>query len=373
MNSLLDGVFARNDNIDLSIVLPIFNERENLAELLGEVHAVLREDGCCYEIIAVDDGSTDGSKAVLADAVRTDSNLKVIYLRRNYGQAAAFDAGFRASSGKLVITMDADRQNDPRDIPHMIRMLNEEKLDFLSGRRTLRRDRFLFRKLPSQIANWLIRAATHTPIHDLGCSLKLYRREIVDNLRLYGEMHRFIPILVEGMGAKIGEIDVAHRPRVAGKSKYGLSRTFKVLLDLTTVWFMRGFETKPIYLFGGISFLMMAIAFALSGLVLWQKIMDGVFVHRNPLFMLSMVTAIMSVQFMALGLLAEVLIRTYYESQHKAAYLIGEILGFGPTGPSGSPVSVTVSGSVSNANAPVMREIKETVAGCAELQDSSKA
>lgn len=206
----------------------------------------------------------------------------------------------------------------------------------------------------------MIRCVTRTPIHDLGCSLKLYRREIVEHLHLYGEMHRFIPILVEGIGAQIGELDVSHRPRTAGKSKYGISRSIKVLLDLTTVWFMRGFETKPIYLFGGVSFCLMAGAMTLSALVLWQKVANGVFVHRNPLFILSMVTAIMSVQFLALGLLAEVLIRTYYESQHKAPYLIARVAGFERTETADQHTPASTR-SLPAAGLPVVRQIKEMV------------
>lgn len=273
-------------------------------------------------MLAVDDGSTDDSPALLRRLAVSRPWLRVLRLRRNFGQSAAFDAGFQAARGKLVVTLDADRQNDPADIPRLINMLEEQSLDFVSGCRADRQDGAILRRIPSRIANAIIRRVTKTSIRDLGCSLKVYRSHIVREIRLYGEMHRFLAVLIEDTGARVGQLDVNHRPRVAGVSKYGLSRTFKVLLDLLTVWFMRGFETKPLYAFGSISLAMFSGAVLLSIYVLYSKYHDDVFVHKNPIFILSMVMAIVAVQFMAMGLIAEILVRTYFESRGRPAYAL---------------------------------------------------
>ena len=315
--------------MDISIVLPVFNERENLRPLLEEIEQALVPFGRDYEILVVDDGSTDGSTQALRALAPAHPRLKVLFFRNNYGQSAAFDAGFRHAAGRVVVTMDADRQNDPSDIPMMIEVLEREGLEFVAGSRTERQDGLLLRRLPSRAANAIIRAVTGTRLRDLGCSLKVYRREVTDELRLYGEMHRFIGVLVEDLGARVGEVSVRHRPRPAGRSKYGLTRTFKVLLDLVTVWFMRGYHTKPIYVFGGIGLLAGACSVLLSAVVLYQKLVFGVWVHRNPLFIMSMMLSMIAVQFLLLGLLAEIMVRTYFESQRKTTYLVGDKLGFG--------------------------------------------
>ncbi len=316
--------------MDITIVLPIHNERENLRPLLTEIEQAMEPTGRSFEVVAVDDGSDDGSAELLGDLAHEKPYLKAIVFRKNYGQSAAFDAGFRASTGEFIVTMDADLQNDPADIPRMIALLENNNLDFIAGNRGDRKDGFVLRRFPSRIANWLIRRVTGTKIHDLGCSLKLYRREVVSELRLYGEMHRFIGVLVEGVGARTGEMIVNHRPRRAGRSKYGLSRTFKVLLDLLTVWFMRGYQTKPIYVFGGIGMMLASASALLSGFVLWEKLWRGVWVHRNPLFILSVGMFIIAIQFLVLGLLAEIMVRTYFESRQKSSYLISERIGFDP-------------------------------------------
>jgi glycosyltransferase involved in cell wall biosynthesis len=316
--------------MDITIVLPVHNERDNLRPLLEEIEQALSPIGQDYEVIAVDDGSNDGSGRVLRELAAEKRFLKVLVFRQNYGQSAAFDAGFRHATGRFVVTMDADLQNDPRDIPRMIDLIEREGYDFAAGRREGRLDGWLLRRLPSAFANAIIRRVTGTRLRDLGCSLKVYRRELTDELRLYGEMHRFIGVLVEGLGARTVEVPVHHRRRTAGQSKYGLTRVFKVLLDLLTVWFMRGYQTKPIYIFGGIGLVLGFASVGLSGLVLYQKLYNGVFVHRNPLFTLSMMLSVVAVQFLALGLLAEIVVRTYFESQRKAAYLIGDSIGFGP-------------------------------------------
>jgi len=310
----------------ISVVLPVHNERDNLAPLLAEIQSALA--GRRVEVIAVDDGSTDGSAAALESLAATRPWLRVIELRRNWGQSAALDAGFRAATGDLIVTMDADRQNDPADIPRMLDVLEEQEADFVAGRRAKRRDAFVLRKLPSGIANWIIRRVTGTKLRDLGCSLKVFRRDVIADLSIYGEMHRFIGVIVEGLGARTVELDVNHRPRTAGKSKYGLGRTFKVLLDLSTVWFMRGYQTKPIYLFGGAGLVLGVMSVGLAGYVLYEKLAWDIFVHRNPLFILAVIMAVIGVQFLVLGLLAEILVRTYFESGQRPSYHIRRRLNF---------------------------------------------
>ena len=313
--------------MDISVVLPIYNEKENILPLLDELEDVLRGLHKSYEIIAVDDGSRDGSGAVLREETARRPALRVILFRGNAGQTAAFDAGFRAASGNVVVTMDADLQNDPHDIPALLAKL-DEGYDFVTGWRKHRQDGVLLRKIPSRIANWLIRTITGSSIHDLGCSLKVYRRHLTDEMRLYGEMHRFISVIADSMGARVGEVAVNHRARRAGKSKYGLKRTVKVLLDLITVWFMRRYLTKPIYLFGGLGAAMLAAGTVVAAYVLWEKLDQGVWVHRNPLFLIGITCFLMGFQFLATGIVAEMITRTYFESAHKTAYAIAARIGF---------------------------------------------
>jgi glycosyltransferase involved in cell wall biosynthesis len=313
--------------VDLSIVLPVYDEVDNIAPLLEEIHAVLEPSGKNYEIIAVDDGSRDGTTKLLHELVATDLRLKVVFFRRNAGQSAAFDAGFRNASGVVVVTMDADRQNDPHDIPKLIAKL-DEGFDVVTGWRRDRKDTLFLRKIPSRVANWIIRGVTGTPTHDLGCSLKAYRREVTDEMRLYGEMHRFISILADSLGARIGEVEVHHRARAAGRSKYGLGRVVKVVLDLMTLWFLRRYQSKPVYVFGGMGLGVLALGAAISAVVLWEKIEDGVWVHRNPLFLIAITCVLMGVQFLGSGLLAETIMRTYFESQDKTAYSVAKRAGF---------------------------------------------
>jgi glycosyltransferase involved in cell wall biosynthesis len=309
------------------VVVPVFNEVENLVPLIDELEGVLASQKRTYEIVVVDDGSTDGTTPLLRKMATERRAIKAIFFRRNFGQTAAFDAGFRNASGEVVVTIDGDLQNDPHDIPAMVDKL-DEGYDLVAGWRRNRKDGFVLRKFPSRIANWLIRKVTGTRIHDLGCSLRVYRREITEELHLYGEMHRFISVLADNMGARIAEMPVNHRPRRAGSSKYGLRRTVKVVLDLLTVVFLRRYQTKPIYIFGGLGFAMMALGFAVSGFVLWEKLRDGVWVHRNPLFILAVMAVLVGVQLLATGIIAELIIRTYYESQGKRAYSISASAGF---------------------------------------------
>jgi glycosyltransferase involved in cell wall biosynthesis len=313
--------------MDISVVLPVYNERENLVPLLDELDEVLTLLGKEYEVIAVDDASRDGSVELLKGEAAKRKSLKALFFRHNSGQAAAFDAGFRSASGDVVITMDADCQNDPHDIPPMLAKL-DEGFDLVTGWRKNRKDGLVLRKMPSRVANLMIRRLTGTEIHDLGCSLKVYRRHVTDEMRLYGEMHRFISVLADGLGARIGELVVNHRPRAAGKSKYGLRRTIKVLLDLTTVWFMRRYLTKPIYVFGTLGALMLLAGSGLSVYVLYEKFADGIWAHRNPLLLIAITCFLMGTQSIGTGILAELIVRTYYESQGKTAYTIASRVGF---------------------------------------------
>jgi glycosyltransferase involved in cell wall biosynthesis len=315
--------------VGLSIVIPVHNEVENLTPLLDEIDEALSAQKRTHEIIVVDDGSTDGTAPLLRKLAAERASLKAIFFRRNFGQTAAFDAGFRAAAGDVVVTLDGDLQNDPHDVPAMVDKL-DEGFDLVAGWRKKRQDGMFLRKIPSRIANWLIRRVTGTKIHDLGCSLRVYRREVTEELRLYGEMHRFISVLADSMGARIAEVEVNHRPRRAGSSKYGLRRSVKVLLDMLTVIFLRRYQTKPIYVFGGLGIFMMALSVGMSGYVLWEKLHDGVWVHRNPLFILAVMSALVGVQLLATGLVAELIIRTYYESADRRAYSIASRAGFDP-------------------------------------------
>ncbi|MEM7012895.1 MAG: glycosyltransferase family 2 protein [Verrucomicrobiota bacterium] len=309
----------------ISILLPVYNEAENIRPVVEEI--VGTELGLDYEIIAVDDGSTDGTAEELEKLAGELPQLRVVLFRANRGQTAAFDAGFREARGEIIVTMDSDGQNDPADIPRMVAML-EDGYDCVAGWRKDRQDGFLLRTFPSRIANFIIRAVTRTKVHDLGCSLRVYRVAIAKELRLYGEMHRFIAVLCEDVGAKVGECVVNHRPRGAGKSKYNLDRTVKVLLDLLTVWFMTRFQTKPIYVFGSASLLLMLFSFLVAGFVLFQRFFgesllghDGpMYVHRNPLFIIAVVMFLTGVILVSMGLLAEILIRVYYEIQGLRPY-----------------------------------------------------
>jgi glycosyltransferase involved in cell wall biosynthesis len=313
--------------LDLSVVLPIRDERENVGPLFDEIEAALRPTGKSFEIIAVDDGSRDGTTALLRQLAATRPHLKVLIFRRNHGQSAAFDAGFRHASGQVVVTLDADGQNDPADIPKLLTKLDEtnergERFDVVSGWRQRRQDGLAMRRVPSWLANALIRWITGTRVHDLGCSLRVYRRAVTDELRLYGEMHRFIAVLAEDLGAGVAEVVVNHRARASGRSKYGLGRTLRVLLDLCTVWFLKRYQTKPIYVFGGIGAVMAFAGVVLCAIVLVEKFQLGVWVHRNPLFSIAVMCFLMAMQFIGAGLLAEMIVRTYFESQGKPSYSI---------------------------------------------------
>jgi glycosyltransferase involved in cell wall biosynthesis len=307
----------------LSIVIPVFNEEGSLERLHSEIVQSLANVD--YEILYIDDGSTDNSFAILTGIQRNGQNVRLIRLRRNFGQTAALSAGFRYARGKVIVPMDADGQNDPADIMKLVAQLNEG-YDIVSGWRKDRKDNKLTRTLPSRMANWLIGRITGVRLHDYGCTLKAYRAESLKSIRLYGEMHRFIPALARWGGEKVAEMVVNHRPRTTGRTKYGLNRTFKVVLDLITIKFLASFSTKPIYVFGGIGVLCLMASFVSGLIVVLMKILQDYSMNRNPLLIVSLVLIPTAVQFILMGLLAEIMVRTYHESQDRPIYMIDKIV-----------------------------------------------
>lgn len=318
--------------MDVTIVIPCYNERDTIPRLLpalDQAEAALRAGGRQVEVIVVDDGSRDGSFEALREAVASRSWLRLIRFRRNFGQTAAMAAGFKAARGEVVVPIDADLQNDPADIPRLLAKL-DEGFDVVSGWRRDRKDKVASRKLPSWIANWIIGRVSGVKLHDYGCTMKAYKREFLQEVNLYGEMHRFIPIYAKWAGARVTEMVVTHHPRLEGKSKYGLMRTFKVLLDLVTVKFLGDYSTKPLYFFGGLGFVMCAAGIVTAAFTLFQRIAEHAYVHRNPLFVVSVFMFMLGVQFVMMGLLAELQIRTYHEAQSKPTYLVRETVNFEP-------------------------------------------
>jgi glycosyltransferase involved in cell wall biosynthesis len=312
---------------EISVFLPVYNEEPNLQPLHAKLDEALKRLGRSAEIVYVDDGSTDGSLKILREIAQLDPRVRVVALRRNYGQTAAMAAGIDAAKGDVLIPMDADLQNDPADITRLLKKL-DEGYDVVSGWRKNRKDKMITRKIPSMLANRLISWIGGVPLHDYGCSLKAYRRESLQDVRLYGEMHRFIPIYAAWAGARVTEIPVEHHARTMGKSKYGLSRTIKVVFDLMTIKFMASYQTKPIYVFGSFGMLAFAISI-LGGLyAVFLKIFHKADFVQTPLPILSIVMFAVGVQFLLMGLLAEMLVRTYHESQAKAIYSVRERLGF---------------------------------------------
>jgi glycosyltransferase involved in cell wall biosynthesis len=304
----------------ISLVIPIFNEYKNISPLCKELKTVMKSMGVEYEVVFVDDGSDDGSNEVLQQLAQGDKRIKVIQFRRNFGQTAAIAAGVEHSKGEIIFTMDGDGQNDPRDIPRLLEKL-EEGYDVASGWRKNRKDPFLNKKLPSAVANRLISWLTRVRLHDYGCTLKAYRRDILKDVRLYGEMHRFIPAYASWVGARITELEVAHHPRRHGKSKYGLSRTSSIILDLITIMFLQRYSTKPIRLFGGAGMTLFVLGICTGLFVLFRKIIWGG-VWISPMILISFLFITMGVMFVLLGLIAEIIIRTYHESQGKPIYAI---------------------------------------------------
>lgn len=310
----------------LSIVVPLYNERENIPLLFEQLKQALPAADWHYEIVFVDDGSTDGSDALLKQLAERDVTVRVVRFRRNFGQTAAMQAGLEFADGDVIITMDGDLQNDPADIPMMVAKI-EEGYDLVHGWRKHRQDAWLNRKLPSRIANWLISKSTGFPIHDLGCTLKAIRRDIAHELELYGEMHRFIPILAHWRGARCVEVVTTHHPRRFGKTKYGISRTVRVVLDLITVKFMLNYFASPMKLFGKIG-LWCALLASVSGFATIAMRFGGVDMTGNPLLLLTALLILVAIQFISLGLLGEVAARTYYGSQGKRPYAVRELINF---------------------------------------------
>lgn len=316
----------KGESPEISLFLPVLDEEENLEPMHEKIAAALDELGRTAEVIFVDDGSTDRSLSILKEIAAKDDRVRVISLRRNYGQTAAMAAGIDAAKGEILIPMDADLQNDPADIKRLLDKL-DEGYDVVSGWRKNRQDKLISRKIPSQIANRIISWIGGVHLHDYGCSLKAYRRDVLQDVRLYGEMHRFIPIYASWAGARVTEIPVDHHARTMGKSKYGISRTVKVIFDLMTIKFMASYQTKPTYVFGTFGML----AFFLSMIAgIWAVVLkiEGTSFIQTPLPVVAVVMLAISVQFFLMGLLAELLVRTYHESQDKAIYAVRERIGF---------------------------------------------
>jgi glycosyltransferase involved in cell wall biosynthesis len=305
--------------MNLSIVIPIKDERDNLKPLHNQLRQSLDPSGCAYEIVFVDDGSTDGSFAVLAELAAGDPRVRVVQLRRNFGQTAALQAGIDWSSGDILVTMDGDLQNDPADIPRLLDKL-AEGYDAVLGLRANRQDHVFIRKIPSILGNWLIRKVTGVRIRDMGCTLRAMRRDLAEALPLYGEMHRFVPVLAQQYGARLAQIPVRHHPRNAGRTKYNLTRTFRVVLDLITIKFLHSYLTRPMHVLGLAGLVSMGLGMVSLLATIWMKAHRGIFMTGNPLLLLSVMLELVGVQFISMGLIGEVLSRTYFESQGKTAY-----------------------------------------------------
>jgi glycosyltransferase involved in cell wall biosynthesis len=307
--------------LDVSIIVPVHNEERSLPPLLDQLHAALRPTGHSYELIFVDDGSTDASYQVLTEAAQTDESLVVIRFRRNFGQTAALQAGIDASRGGKVVLIDADLQNDPSDIPAMLDKL-EDGYDLVAGWRARRQDAWLNRRLPSMIANWLISVSTDVRLHDYGCTLKAISGDVARKLRLYGEMHRFIPALASWIGVRILEMPVKHHARRFGTSKYGISRTMRVVLDLITVRFMQSYLVRPMQVFGLAGLFFSLVGVGVCAWLAFEKLVRGVGLANRPLLLLGILLVVVGVQLLSLGLVADVVSRTYHESQNKRPYHI---------------------------------------------------
>ena len=322
---------------ELSVVIPLLDEALNVEALYRELTETLEGSGRTFEVVLIDDGSTDGTFEILSRLHAADPRLRVIQLRRNFGQTAAFAAGFARARGRLIVTADGDLQNDLRDIPRMVDKL-EEGYDIVCGWRKARKDRWLSRRVPSVIANALISGATGVRLHDYGCSLKVFRAEVVKSIRLYGEMHRFIPAIASEQGVRIAEVVVNHRPRRHGRSKYGISRTVRVILDLATVKFLLSYSTRPLQIFGLVGLLMGAAGTAITGWLGYVRLFGGQAIGDRPLLLLGILFLFTGLQLVTLGLLAEMQARTYHESQGKPTYYIRKMLDTPVDEPAAVPV-----------------------------------
>jgi glycosyltransferase involved in cell wall biosynthesis len=326
-NARFDRVEA--DRPAVSVVVPIYNELESIPHLLTALSAQLQAAGLSYEILCVDDGSSDGSDRLLKQSALERDDLCVVLLRRNYGQTAAMAAGFSYASGRVIVTIDGDLQNDPSDIPMLMQLL-DEGYDLVSGWRKNRQDKSLTRVIPSKIANWLIGWVTGVKLHDYGCSLKAYRSELVADMNLYGELHRFLPALAFIEGAKITEVPVKHHARQFGQSKYGLDRTFRVVMDLLTISFMRTFLTRPMHVFGLFGLIFLAVGLALSAHLTYVRLILGEDIGQRPLLILAVVLLLAGLNLFCVGILAEIAMRTYHESQGRPIYRVRETVACPP-------------------------------------------
>lgn len=310
----------------LSVVIPIYNEEENINLLYDELKGVLKTIDHAHEIIFVDDGSSDTSLMVLEKVQQQDENVVVVSFRRNFGQTAAMSAGFDYATGDVIVTMDGDMQNDPHDIPVFLAKM-DEGYDLVSGWRFERKDPFISRRLPSMIANKIISVVTGVHLHDYGCTLKTFRKEITQGIQLYGEMHRFIPAIASGVGGEIAEVKANHRPRRFGTSKYGISRTLRVILDLMTVKFLLSYSTRPIQVFGMLGIVSGGIGFLMALIMTFQRFFFEIPLANRPLLLLAVLLIFMGMQFISMGLLGELQARTYHESQNKPIYVVRKVLG----------------------------------------------
>lgn len=321
---MIDPVLPVAPVQSISLVLPVYNEEESLPHLYDALVAALTPLPCQWQVVLVNDGSQDGSAALLEEIAQRDEHFVAVHLRRNFGQTAAMAAGFDQATGEVIVALDADLQNDPADIPKLLDKL-AEGYDVVSGWRKNRKDKWLTRILPSQIANGLISTLTGVHLHDYGCSLKAYRREVLQDVRLYGEMHRFIPALAYWAGGRVAEVEVTHHPRRFGQSKYGLSRILRVVLDLLTVKFLLSFSTKPIQVFGKWGLISFLVGLLVAGYLTVEKLAFGVALANRPALLLAVLLMVLGAQFVAMGLLAELQARTYYEAQGKRIYAIRKI------------------------------------------------
>lgn len=309
----------------ISIIIPLFNEEDNVSRMYQELNAVSEASDLHCEFLFIDDGSVDNTVTNLLHAAENDNRVSIIKFRRNFGQTAAMQAGFDYAKGDVVVTLDGDLQNDPAEIPRMIEKL-DEGYDLVAGWRKNRKDKVLSRKIPSMVANRIISRATNVELHDYGCTLKVMRRDVAKNIQLYGELHRFIPALAAELGVRIAEVPVNHRPRVSGKSKYGISRTFRVLLDLLTVKFFLGFSKRPLHMFGGLGIFSGGLGTLLLLFLSYERFIQGIPLGNRPILLLGALLVLVGLQFFCFGLLAEVLVRTYHESQQKKTYAVRQVL-----------------------------------------------
>ncbi|MCH8868074.1 MAG: glycosyltransferase family 2 protein [Chloroflexi bacterium] len=314
------------DSPDISVVIPVFNERENLRPLYEGIREVLDDMGRTWELLFVDDGSTDGSYAVQQDIALLDGHVRVVRLRRNFGQTAAMSAGFDHAQGEIIITMDGDLQNDPTDIPMLVETL-ETGYDIVSGWRKGRKDPLISKRFPSFISNKVASWVTGVKLHDYGCTLKAYRKEILDEIHLYGELHRFIPALAGAIGARVGEVEVKHHARTNGKSKYGVGRLLRGFLDILSLKLLISYSTRPMQIFGGLGMLSILMGILSAGATVFMKLAIGTNMTGNPLLYLTILAVLVGIQFITMGFLGEINIRTYHESVKKPIYVIRDVIG----------------------------------------------